>query len=74
MPTLVAVGPVTIHNVNKGGSKEVPLISFDKKSTLVVDMDGTAVTMTYSVTENLYRATGPQNNLWEATGPKFQAQ
>jgi len=74
MPNLVACSPVHIHNVNKGHNKEVPLISFEKKSHMVVELYDTEVTMYYNTADLTYYATGPKNDKWAATGPSFRVE
>lgn len=74
MPNLVACSPVKIHNVNKGHNLEVPLVSFEKKSHIIVELYDTEVTMTYNVADMTYTATGPKNDLWSTTGPSFRVE
>lgn len=74
MPNLIACSPVHIHNVNKGTYKDVPLVSFDKKSNMVVELYDTHVTMYYDSANLLYVATGPKNDKWTATGPSFRVE
>ena len=74
MPNLIACSPVKLHNVNKGHDKEVELISFAKKSHIVVELYDTEVTMYYDVSTLTYRATGPKNDLWTTTGPSFRVE
>ena len=74
MPTLIAISPVNIHNVNKGKDASVPLVSFEKGSNMVVELYDTEVTMTYDVADSLYKATGPLNDSWTATGTTFRVE
>lgn len=74
MPTLIATSPVNIHNVSKGKDASVPLVSFEKNSNMVVELYDSQVTMKFDVADNLYKATGPQNDSWTATGPSFRVE
>jgi len=74
MPNLIACSPVNLHNVNKGHNKEVPLVSFEKKSHMVVELYDTEVTLYYDAQTMRYEATGPKNDLWSTTGPTFRVE
>jgi hypothetical protein len=74
MPTLIACSPVKLHNVNKGSYKDVELVSFEKKSHMVVKLYDTDVTMAYNHSKMTYEATGPKNDFWSTTGPSFRVE
>jgi hypothetical protein len=57
MAHLVAVGPVTVHNVSMGKMVECPLVSFNKGHSMVVTWaDGSNITMYYLAEKRLYKA------------------
>lgn len=72
MATLTAVGPVVVENMNLAKNIEAPLVSFEKNVTMVVEIDGTELSLAfnedrfYKATHNgiKYRAIGPR---WVAT-------
>lgn len=74
MPHLVAVGPVTVHNISLGKMVECPLVSFNKGHSLVITWtNGTNVTMYYVEDKKLYRAQIGNIKI-ESSNPRFEAR
>jgi hypothetical protein len=71
MPTLTATGPVVIENMNVAKNIEVPLVSFEKNVAMVVEIDGTAVSLDFNQ-DRFYKAT--HNDIrYRAVGPRWVA-
>ena len=73
MATLIAVGPVALENVGLAKITSVPLVSFDKKVNMVVDVDGTDLELVYDSADLMYKGTLGIYR-YRATGPSWKAE
>jgi len=73
MATLRAIGPVTVENVSLGKLFEASLVSFEKKVSLVVEINGHNVSLAYDTDGNDYEA-DHNGHRYRAMNPKFVAE
>jgi hypothetical protein len=71
MPTLTATGPVVVENMNVAKNLELPLVSFERNVAMVVEIDGTEVSLDFNA-DRFYKAT--HNGIkYRAVGPRWIA-
>jgi hypothetical protein len=62
LPQLEAVSPVLLDIVETGKTVSVPLVSFEKKDNMVVNYDGSDLTLVYNNDRKLYIGTIPRGD------------
>jgi len=72
MPTLTAIGPVEVENYDLAKQLELPLVTFEKKSKIIVEKDGSYLTLNYDVQQNCYIGTDGTYR-FHCMGPRFVA-
>lgn len=72
MPTLVAIGPVVVENVNVAKLIEVPLVDFEKKKFMDITLNDAVVRMEYN-SDCYYKAT-VDGIRYQSEGPRWKVE